>query len=141
MRNSVMIGTIVLIGLLLLPRMGRAQGNAAPTTVPDPLALYPQNYTVLFENDRVRVLDFRLAKGASEKTHRHPANVAVFLKDVKIRFTLPDGQTKIREARAGEVSYSEATAHASENIGDADAHGILVELKQSNHADATPGVH
>ena len=47
----------------------------------------------------------------------------------KIRFTLPDGSTRIRETRDGDVLFSEAITHASENIGDTDAHGILVELK------------
>lgn len=95
----------------------------------DPLVLYPGNYSVRFENQHVRVLDFRLAKGATETTHDHPRHVAVFLTDVRIRFTLPDGTTRIREARAGETAYSEPTAHASENIGPADAHGVLIEFK------------
>jgi quinol monooxygenase YgiN len=47
----------------------------------------------------------------------------------KIRFTFPDGRTAVRETRAGEVLFSEAVTHASENIGTTDAHGILVELK------------
>ncbi len=55
--------------------------------------------------------------------------MAVFLADFKIRFALPDGTTKIRKGHPGEVAYSEATAHTPENIGDTDAHGILVELK------------
>ncbi len=61
--------------------------------------------------------------------HAHPAHVAVFQSGFKIRFTLPGGRTAIREARAGEAVYSEATAHASENIGGTDAHAILIELK------------
>ena len=104
-------------------------GLAATSRGQDPVPLYPENYKVLFENDRVRVLDFKLRKGASEKTHFHPANVAVFLADFTIRFTLPDGTTKIREGHPGEVAFSEATAHTPENIGDTDAHGILIELK------------
>ena len=117
------IGALALLGLLGvlgLPTVGWGQ---------DPVPLYPQNYRILFENEQVRVLDFRLAKGATERTHTHPANVAVFLNDLTIRFTLPDGQTRIRRARAGDVAYSDAIAHASENIGGTDAHGILVELK------------
>jgi quercetin dioxygenase-like cupin family protein len=94
----------------------------------DPVPLYPENYKILFENDRVRVLDFRLRKGATEKLHSHPANVTVFLTDVKIRFTLPDGETKLREARAGDAAYSEATTHSPVNLGE-DAHGIIVEMK------------
>jgi gluconolactonase len=104
------------------------------TAVParDPVALYPGNYTVLFENDRVRVVDFRLKKGATEESHAHPAHVAVFLADFTIRFTLPGGATAIRHAHAGEVAWSEATEHASENIGSTDAHGILFELKTTD---------
>jgi quinol monooxygenase YgiN/quercetin dioxygenase-like cupin family protein len=102
---------------------------ALPAAAQDPVPLYPENYKVLTENERVRVVDFRLRKGATEKPHSHPAHVAVFLADARIRFTLPDGQTRIREARTGEIAYSDPTSHASENIGDTDAHGILVELK------------
>src|SRR6266542_2544507 len=116
-------GLVAALGLVIL---AAASGTASSQ---DPVPLYPENYKVLFENDRVRVLDFRLRKGATEKLHSHPANVTVFLTDVKIRFTLADGQTKMREARAGDISYGEATVHSPVNIGDSDAHGIIVELK------------
>jgi len=46
-----------------------------------------------------------------------------------IRFTFPDGTMRIREAKAGEVFFGEALIHASENIGDTDAHGLPVEMK------------
>lgn len=95
----------------------------------DPVPLYPENYKVLLENDRVRVLDFQLRKGAMEKTHSHPAAVTYVLTPFKIRFTFPDGKTFVREAKAGEVLFGEAVTHSPENIGDTDAHGILVELK------------
>jgi quinol monooxygenase YgiN/quercetin dioxygenase-like cupin family protein len=100
----------------------------AQTARRDPLLLYPDNYRILVENEHVRVLDFRLAQGATEDTHDHPRHVAVFLTDVRIRFTLPDGTQRVREAKAGDVAFSEPTAHASENIGASDAHGILIEL-------------
>lgn len=54
--------------------------------------------------------------------------MTVFLTDVNIRFTLPDGQTKLRQAKAGEAAYSEAASHSPVNLGE-DAHGIIVELK------------
>jgi quinol monooxygenase YgiN/quercetin dioxygenase-like cupin family protein len=97
----------------------------------DPVPLYPENYKVLLENNRVRVLDFQLKKGATEKFHSHPAAVTYVLSPFKIRFTFPDGQTRIREAKAGDVLFGEAVTHSPENIGDTDAHGILVELKTS----------
>ncbi len=102
---------------------------SAAALAQDPLSLYPGNYKLLFENERVRVLDFRLGKGATEKPHHHPAHVAYILAPMKIRFTLSDGSTKLREAKAGDVLFSDEVTHASENIGDTDSHGILVELK------------
>lgn len=98
----------------------------------DPLKLYPDNYKVIFENDRVRVLDFKLKKGAKETAHRHPAHVAHVISGFKIRFTFADGKTAIRETKNGDVLFSEAVIHASENIGSTDAHGILVELKTAD---------
>lgn len=114
--------------------LGASLALAAPAWSQDPVPLYPENYTVLFENERVRVLDFRLKNGATEKSHAHPAHVAVFLADFKIRFALPDGKTAIRDAHVGEAAYSEPVTHASENIGGTDAHGILVELKTPSSA-------
>ena len=102
---------------------------AGPARAQDPLAMYPDNYRLLFENERVRVLDFRLRQGATEKAHHHPAHFAYILEPMTIRFTLPDGSTRLREAKAGDVLFSEEVVHASENIGSTDAHGILVELK------------
>jgi len=115
-----------------------AGGSAAAQTAgaPDPLAAYPENYRVLLENDRVRVLDFRLARGAREQSHAHPEHVAVFLEDFKIRFTFPDGTQGLREGHPHQVSWSDPVVHASENIGPSDAHGILIELKDSERAGA-----
>ena len=41
----------------------------------NPVPLYPANYKVMVENDRVRVLDFRLRKGDTERLHSLPAHV------------------------------------------------------------------
>lgn len=109
----------------------------APVMAQDPVPIYPDNYKVLLENDRVRVLDFQLKKGVKEDFHAHPAAVTYVLTGFKIRFTFPDGTTRVREAKAGDVFYGEALVHASENIGDTDAHGLLVEMKTSAKGDVT----
>lgn len=113
--------------LMLLAHAARAQ---------DPVPLYPRNYTVLVENDRVRVLDFRLRKGDTEETHSHPAHVLYVLEPFTIRFKLPGGRTATRTAKAGEVLFSEAVTHSPTNIGDTDAHGILIELKTAGGVEA-----
>jgi quinol monooxygenase YgiN len=104
----------------------------------DPLPLYPENYKVIVENDRVRVLDFRLRKDAREDSHTHPAHVVYVVKGFKVRFTFPDGRTAIRETKAGDVLFSEAVTHATENIGGAEAHGVLVELKTPPNTEPKP---
>ena len=111
---------VAVFGLILFAGAAVAQ---------DPVPLYPQNYKVLLENDRVRVLDFQLKKGAKEDFHAHPAAVTYVIAPFKIRFTFPDGSSRIREANAGDVFYGDALTHASENIGDTDAHGLLIEMK------------
>lgn len=95
----------------------------------DPAPIYPENYKVIVENDRVRVMDFKLRKGAKEDFHAHPAHVVYVLTGFKIMFKFPDGRTALRETKTGDVLFSEAVTHASENIGDTDAHGLLIELK------------
>lgn len=96
----------------------------------DPVPLYPKNYKLLFENDRVRVIDFVLKKGDTEDFHSHRPHVAYILTGFKIRFTFLDGRTVIRETKAGDVLFSEAVTHSPLNIGDTDAHGIMVELNE-----------
>jgi quinol monooxygenase YgiN/quercetin dioxygenase-like cupin family protein len=113
--------------LAALPLVARAQ---------DPVPRYPRNYRVLVENDRVRVLDFRLRKGDTEELHSHPAHVLYVLEPFTIRFALPGGRTAVREAKAGDVLFSEAVTHSPTNIGSTDAHGILIELKTPDAAHA-----
>lgn len=118
--------------ILLVPVVAATMGIIGTAAAQDPLPLYPENYKVLVENDRVRVLDFRLRDGSSEKSHSHPAHVVYVVAPFKVRFTFPDGRTRIREAKAGEVLFSEAVTHATANIGGTDAHGIIVELKTAD---------
>lgn len=113
----------ILLNLFVLTLFGGA------ALAQDPVPLYPDNYKVLLENDRVRVLDFQLKKGAKEDFHQHPGAVTYVLTPFKIRFSFRDGTVKVREAKAGDVFFGEALIHGSENIGDTDAHGILVEMK------------
>jgi len=105
----------------------------------DPVPLYPNNYKVLVENDRVRVMDFRLRKGDTERLHSHPAHVLYVLEPFTVKFTLGDGTVRMRQVKAGEVLFSEAVLHSPVNIGDTDAHGIIVELKAAGTRSASLG--
>ena len=89
----------------------------------------PKHYTVVSENDQVRIL--RVHYGPHEKSvmHSHPATVAVFLTNAKGQFTYPDGKKEAFAPKAGDTQYAPAGTHLPENTGDAGMDVILVELK------------
>lgn len=89
----------------------------------------PKHYTVVSENDQVRIL--KVHYGAHEKSvmHSHPNAVAVFLSDTKGKFTFPDGKTQDLAVKAGDAQYTPATVHLPENTGDAAFDLIVIELK------------
>ncbi len=112
---------------------------ASTASAQDPVPLYPDNYKVLVENERVRVLDFKLRKGDTEKMHSHRAHVLYVITGFKIQFKLADDSMRIRETKDGDVLFSEAVTHEPLNIGATDAHGIMVELKTPAPGALKPG--
>jgi quercetin dioxygenase-like cupin family protein len=86
-------------------------------------------YRVLFENEKVRVLELRLKPGAKMTMHSHPAVVAYSFGDAKNKWTLPDDKTLDNELKAGQVIWSEPFTHAAENTGNTETHLLVVELK------------
>ncbi len=99
------------------------------TMAQDAVKVAPETYKVLLENDRVRVLEYRIKPGKKDAMHSHPDIIAYRFTSGKIKFTLPDGKTFNREASANEVLFNEAETHATENVGCTEAHGLLIELK------------
>ena len=93
----------------------------------DAVKVAPHAYKVVVENDRVRVLEYRGMPGVKTEMHSHPAVVAIAIG--KFKFTLPDGQSMEMELQGGQAMYMDASEHATENAGTAEAHVILVELK------------
>ena len=94
----------------------------------DAVKVAPQNFTVVIENDRVRVLDFRDRPGETIPMHSHPDLVAVALNG-RFRSTSENGDVNENELEPGVVSFTPARSHSTENVGDSDGHVILVELK------------
>jgi hypothetical protein len=96
----------------------------------DPVATNPDHYTVVFENDRVRVLEYLDHPGHRTTPHDHPDSVMYTLSTFRRRLYAPDGQTRDVEIAAGTSGWLPAQQHAGHNIGDTDTHVIFVELKE-----------
>jgi quercetin dioxygenase-like cupin family protein len=89
----------------------------------------PKHYTVVSENDQVRILKVHYGPHEKSVMHSHPATVAVFLTDAKGQFTYPDGKKEAFAPKAGEAEYAPAATHLPENTGDKALDLIVVELK------------
>jgi quercetin dioxygenase-like cupin family protein len=89
-----------------------------------------QSDKVLFENDRVRVVETTYAPGATHDTHSHPDHVVYALQDAKARFTTADGKTTEVEIKAGGARWQPATTHKVENVGSTPIHAVVFELKE-----------
>ena len=106
---------------------------AAPAETPaatDPMdaaVVAPDHYKVEFENDQVRVLRITYAAGDETAMHSHPDGVAVFLSDQNAEFTLEDGTTAERPAKAGDVLWTPAETHAPKALTDVSL--VLVEIR------------
>jgi len=107
---------------------------AASARAQDPVKVDPKHYKVEFENAQVRVLHVQYGPHEKSVMHKHPASVAVFLKDQDARFTLPRGKSVERHGKAGEALWIPAETHLPENMGDQPLDVILVELKGGKHA-------
>ena len=111
---------------------------AAPGLAQDPAKAHSNQYHVLLDNARVRVLHVAVPAGAKNALHDHPDHVAVVLTDSSIRFTGPDGKPADMTRKKGEAIYVEAGKHAGENIGKGALEAIIVELKGSAGTASPP---
>jgi quercetin dioxygenase-like cupin family protein len=102
-----------------------------PAMAQDAVKVAPNNYTVLLENERVRVLDFRSKPGDKTPMHSHPDYLVYDVQPGTITITFPDGKTRTdRGEEPGDVNFLEGRTHATENTGTTEAHAVIVELKE-----------
>ena len=95
----------------------------------------PQHYKVVFENERVRVLEYTDRPGDRTTPHEHPDSVMYTLSSFRRRLVSGDVQREV-ELQSGTVSWLPAQQHHGENIGDSETHVLFVELKEPDPAGA-----
>ncbi|MEU9046562.1 MULTISPECIES: cupin domain-containing protein [unclassified Kitasatospora] len=95
----------------------------------DAVQVAPDVYKILFENDRVRLLEARLQPGATSAMHHHRDNLVYNLADGKVTFTDESGETVEVSLAAGETMWSPAVDHSTHNTGSTEVRSLLFELK------------
>lgn len=95
---------------------------------PDPIVSDPDNYRLVMENDRVRVLRYHDVPGTKTHLHAHPDSVLYALSSFRRRLAFPDNTSKEREFQQGDVMWLPAQIHSGENIGTSDTEVLLLSL-------------
>ena len=107
-----------------------AAGLVTNARAQDPVAVSPNIYKVLLDNDQVRVLEIRLKPGEKSPMHSHPNSVIYGLSSGTVRFTGEDGKTNDSKFEKGQCLWRPAEKHQPENVGKTEVHAIQIELKR-----------
>lgn len=86
----------------------------------------PKSARVVFENDRIRVIEITMKRGQTIPMHSHGKGLSYSLNGGRIRSTGMDGRSKAFRVKRGEISWSDrdgTETHSVENLG-----GLLREL-------------
>jgi hypothetical protein len=122
MRRRSMLGLGAVLAGLADFAVARAQ---------DAAKVQPSSYRVALENDRVRVLDYNGRPGmgvCGTGIHYHPPHLTVRLTPANVKIT-QNGRTVVVENKPGDVFWSEAVTHETENVGGANVRSLIIELK------------
>lgn len=99
----------------------------------DPVRTNPSHYSVVLENERVRVLLYRDEPGDRTTTHRHPDSVMYTLTSFRRRLVFDEGDREV-QLSAGAPLWLPAQEHSGHNIGDTPTRVLFVELKEDASA-------
>ena len=104
---------------------------SASASAVDAVTACPNNFHVLAEDDKARVLHFTQKKGESCPMHTHPHVAVYVLKPGKpLTYKMPDGSTKQSpQLKKGDAFVRPATEHEHQ-AASADVEAIIVEFKQ-----------
>lgn len=108
-----------------------------PIALDGPIAA-PEHHKIVFENDQIRIVDFRVKPGDTVPLHTHrwpTVNYVISLSDFLSYDS--DGNLK-HDSRDGESTQREGAVfclpafpplHSVENVGTGEIRGVAVELK------------
>ena len=101
----------------------------------DPIVTDGDKYSVVIENERVRVLRYHDRPGDITSSHAHPDYVLYAESSFKRRLTFPDERKQEVDVKEGSVVWMKAHIHIGENIGDTNTDVIIVELKENRTSE------
>ena len=126
--------------LLLAGCLGLFLARIPAADVPAKPAPLPESSTVVFENDKVRIILYQTGTGENMcgfGMHSHPAHAYIQLNDAKIKITTPDGKEEIVDSKAGDTGWEPAVTHRVESVGAGNVTTYLIEVKDKDWKPST----
>lgn len=126
-----MYRALIVIGLFL-SMSSLAVSAPTQTDEIDPVAVSPDMYKVLLENEHVRVVEYGILPGQKDNWHTHPAKVSYIVAGGSLRITPEEGESFIVEEETGSTTWFEAVGkHFGENVGTTPVRIVFVEIKEA----------
>ncbi len=117
---------------LFLALISPAVAAQTQTDEIDPVAVSPDMYKVLLENEHVRVVEYEILPGQKDNWHTHPAKVSYIVAGGSLRITPEEGESFIVEEETGSTTWFEAVGkHFGENVGTTPIRIVFVEIKEA----------
>jgi hypothetical protein len=133
---KVVVASVLLLGGIGLGFFaGRAARASGPVDAP-----VTDSSTVVFENDKVRVLLYQTGTGKNIcgfGLHSHPAHAYIQLTPARLRVTTLDGKEEIQDTPAGDVGWEPAVTHRVESVSGEHVRMYLVEVKDEHWKPST----
>jgi hypothetical protein len=116
---------IVDIGIKKAGNPGKVAGTAL-----DPLRVDPQDFTLVFESNQVRVLRLKIGPLRSVPMHEYALNhLFVYITDQNVCQTSPKGKVEATHYKAGDASWGGPAKQKLDNLNDKLIEAVVVELK------------
>jgi len=101
----------------------------------DPVAVSPEFYTVLFENEHLRVVAYALPPGAKDNPHTHPPKFMYVLEGGRLQIAPEGAAPFISEEEASHSVWAPARSlHTAENVGETTVRILLIEPKSAQES-------
>jgi quercetin dioxygenase-like cupin family protein len=98
----------------------------------DPMEVSPNIYTVLFEDDEIRVMEITYEPGEHDLLHSHPRYTVIAKEGGTLRVHVAGAAPEDHVIQADQPSLLDAVeAHWGENVGNTTIRAIAVEFKKS----------
>ena len=101
----------------------------------DPTEVSPEKYTVLLENEHVRIVEYVIKPGEKDAWHTHPPKASYIDSGGKLRITPEGADSFVVQEDSGNATWMGALGrHFGENVGTTPVRIVLVEIKSLSDA-------